>query len=105
MINPQYTPLYDWVMADKRLTLLDAAIICRVLRWNEFDLDCFESNRKLAHIFNVTERTISRSLKKLNRIEWLAVLNDGYQRIIFVNPDKLKPGPLFENLTEIGEAV
>ncbi|HIJ67453.1 MAG TPA: helix-turn-helix domain-containing protein [Planctomycetes bacterium] len=91
----KFTPLYDWVMADERLSLLDGLIVGRVLRWG--GSGCYESNTTLAKAFNTDRRTVIRAIKRLVKLGWLAPL---YQskggRILYVCQEKLTAGPLFD---------
>ena len=89
-----FTPLYDWVLSEE-LTLLEAALVCRVLRWGENG--CYESSRTLARLFKSDPRTIQRTVKRLVQDEWLAALYpDPWHRVLFINPSRLNPGPLFD---------
>lgn len=93
-MSPGFTPLYEWVIEETD-SLAEAAIICRVLRWGKGG--CYESNARLGRKLNMHPRTIQRLIKGLVNKEWLALLYPQPQhRVMYVNPRRLTPGPLFD---------
>lgn len=89
-----YTKFYDWIAQQKDLTLLEKLIICNVLRYKK---GCYESYRGMARKFGVSHSHIIKSVKSLIAKDWLCVLYEGkYKRILYVVPERLKPGPLWE---------
>lgn len=93
-MSNNFTPLYEWIMVRKDLDLFEKLIICRVLKYK--DGGCFESNARIAKFLSMHTRTVQRVAKRLVQKDWLAPLYESAQRrILFVNPEKLLPGPLF----------
>lgn len=89
-----FTPLYDWVAKRKDLTLMEKILICRILRWG--DSGCWEKYSTIARFYGVNRCTVIRAIKSLVDKEWLLPpLPDGRIRILYINPEKLTPGPLF----------
>jgi hypothetical protein len=90
-----YTKLYDWIAQKTELSLLEKMIICNVLRFQK--KGCYESYRTIGRKFGVTHSYIIKAVKSLIGKEWLCVLYEGkYKRILYVVPERLKAGPLWE---------
>lgn len=90
-----YTKLYDWVAKEPDLSLLEKILICNVLRFQKNG--CYESYRTMGRKFGVAHSYIIKAVKSLIAKEWLCVLYEGkYKRILYVVPERLKAGPLFE---------
>lgn len=89
-----FTLFYDWIAEQKNLTLLEKLIICKVLRYGKNG--CYESYRSIARKFGIDHSNLTKAVKSLIRKEWLCVLYESkYKRILYVVPDRLSAGPLF----------
>lgn len=89
-----FTLYYDWIAEKKDLTLLEKLIICKVLRYG--NNGCYESYRSMARKFGVDHSNLTKAVKSLIRKEWLCVFYESkYKRILYVVPDRLSAGPLF----------
>jgi len=94
---PGFTPLWDWVMADRELTHSEALIVCRILRWGKNG--CWESNAKIGKALKMDSRTVQRTVKSLVVKEWLWVFYPKKQvREIHVEEKRLAAGPLFRQI-------
>ena len=100
---PPFTPYFDWIAEKKELSMLEKLIICKVLRYGV--KGCFEGNENMARRMGVDRRNLIRTIKNLVIKQWLIIHLEGprgrQKRYLWVNPEKLTAGPLF-NLTTSG---
>lgn len=90
-----FTPLYDWIAQQKDLSLLEKLVICKVLRYG--NKGCYESYRSMARKFGVDHSNLTKAVKGLIAKDWLCVLYESkYRRILYVVPERLSAGPLFD---------
>jgi hypothetical protein len=90
-----YTKVYDWIAQKTELSLIEKILICNVLRYGKNG--CYESYRSMGRKFGVAHSYIIKAVKSLIGKEWLCVLYEGkYKRILYVVPERLKAGPLWE---------
>lgn len=68
--DEQFIKVYYKFTRDQKFTLLESAIISLVIGWQKESKNCTQSNANLAEIFNVSKKTISRTITGLNKLEF-----------------------------------
>lgn len=81
------------VLHDKELTSTEKVVFLEVYTQNKMNWHCNMTNAELARILNVSQKTISRSLTRLHRMNYLTIFQQSTTRIVKVN----KNGRIKEN--------
>lgn len=73
------------VLHDYNLTSTEKVIFIEVYTQNKMKLHCAMTNSELGRLLDVSNKTISRSLSKLHRMNYITIFNEGSTRIVRVN--------------------
>lgn len=73
------------VLHDKELTSTEKVVFLEVYTQNKMNWHCNMTNAELARILNVSQKTISRSLTRLHRMNYLTIFQHNGTRIVKVN--------------------
>lgn len=73
------------VLHDKELTSTEKVVFLEVYTQNKMNWHCNMTNAELARILDVSQKTISRSLTKLHRMNYLTIFQNGTTRIVKIN--------------------
>lgn len=102
MAIEQYIKVYEWILRHPDLTRFEALLVCEVLRWPN---GCHKSADSLARLLRSNKRWIQRTIKSLEKREWLAVLQDGQLRLLYATPRDPPIGELFAHLEKTKQAM
>lgn len=81
------------VLHDKDLTSTEKVVFLEVYTQNKMNWHCSMTNAELGRILDISQKTISRSLTKLHRMNYLTIFQHSGTRIVKVN----KHGKIKEN--------
>lgn len=81
------------VLHDKDLTSTEKVVFLEVYTQNKMNWHCNMTNAELARILDLSQKTISRSLTRLHRMNYLTIFQQSTTRIVKVN----KNGRIKEN--------
>lgn len=73
------------VLHDKTLTSTEKVIYTEVYIQNMMNHYCSMTNGEIGRMLNLSNKTISRSLTKLHKLNYLTVFNEGTVRIVKIN--------------------
>ena len=73
------------VLHDKELTSTEKVVFLEVYTQNKMNWHCNMTNAELARILDVSQKTISRSLTRLYRMNYLTIFQHSTTRIVKVN--------------------
>lgn len=73
------------VLHDYNLTSTEKVIFIEIYMQNKIKLNCTMTNSELGCLLDLSSKTISRSLSKLHRMNYITVFNEGSIRIVRVN--------------------
>ncbi|MDN6722000.1 MAG: helix-turn-helix domain-containing protein [Staphylococcus equorum] len=73
------------VLHDHSLTSTEKVVYMEVYTQNKMNWHCNMTNAELARLLGVSQKTISRSLTKLHKLNYLTVFNEGTVRIVKIN--------------------
>lgn len=73
------------VLHDKELTSTEKVVFLEVYTQNKMNWHCNMTNAELARILDVSQKTISRSLTRLHRMNYLTIFQHSTTRIVKVN--------------------
>ena len=81
------------VLHDKYLTSTEKVVFLEVYTQNKMNWHCNMTNAELGRILDVSQKTISRSLTRLHRMNYLTIFQHSTTRIVKIN----KNGRIKEN--------
>lgn len=73
------------VLHDKKLTSTEKVVFLEVYTQNKMNWHCNMTNAELARILDVSQKTISRSLTRLHRMNYLTIFQHSTTRIVKIN--------------------
>lgn len=73
------------VLHDHSLTSTEKVVYMEVYTQSKMKNCCTMTNSELGRLLNVSNKTISRSLTKLHKLNYLTVFNEGTVRIVKIN--------------------
>lgn len=73
------------VLHDKELTSTEKVVFLEVYAQNKMNWHCSMTNAELGRILDVSQKTISRSLTKLHKSDYITVFTEGVTRVAKVN--------------------
>lgn len=73
------------VLHDHSLTSTEKVVYMEVYTQSKMKYCCTMTNSELGRLLNVSNKTISRSLTKLHKLNYLTVFNEGTVRIVKIN--------------------
>lgn len=73
------------VLHDYDLTSTEKVIFMEIYTQNKMKFHCTMTNSELGCLLDLSSKTISRSLSKLHRTNYITVFNEGSTRIVKVN--------------------
>lgn len=76
------------VLHDYNLTSTEKIIFIEVYTQNKMKFHCAMTNSELGRLLDVSNKTISRSLSKLHRMNYITIFNEGSTRIVRVNKNR-----------------
>ena len=76
------------VLHDKDLTSTEKVVFLEVYTQNKMNWHCNMTNAELARILDLSQKTISRSLTRLHRMNYLTIFQHSTTRIVKVNKNR-----------------
>lgn len=77
------------LFSDKRLTRTDIDLLSLIISLALNNNYCYANNKYLADYINTSKRTITDSLSKLKKAEYITIKYDKDTRKVYLNPDKI----------------
>lgn len=74
---------------DKQLSRTDIDILSLIISLTLKNKYCYASNEYLANYINISERTVSDSLSKLKKLDYIIVKYVSHKRRIYLNTEKI----------------
>lgn len=95
ILEKSYLIIPEKVAQDNNLTPLAKILFAKIYSLTKQEGYCWATNKMLALYFNVTERTITSNINKLNKYGYIELKLDNIEfkntkRIIYINYEKIE---------------
>ena len=101
--KPGFHPMYDWLAKDPELTSTEKLAISHIHRKGL--RGCFESKKNFAKALGINTRTLSRSITRLESIDWIVIGYNTRPNTYWINEEKLKGKYVFSAFVGCGKPV